>query len=101
MSSRPLGVAREIIEDIGSEVSYMYEDLVFVEHNAFIIQFDDVNTTNLKLLINVECEEDAAQVFFEHLTAAAKDRKFTIEKGGKYKLKPNDSEETFDIEFLP
>ena len=43
MSFRPLGIAKEIIEATGLNVTYTYDDLVFIEHNPIIIQFDDKN----------------------------------------------------------
>lgn len=36
---RPLGLVKEALEQIGIEVSYAYEDLVFIQHNHFLLQF--------------------------------------------------------------
>ena len=38
---RPLAIVREIINAMGLEVTYAYEDLVHVEHNAFLLQMGE------------------------------------------------------------
>lgn len=36
-----LGVVKEIVEATGMGVSYAYEDLIFLDHNALLLQFTD------------------------------------------------------------
>lgn len=38
---RPLGYIREVVNQLGLEVTYIYEDLVYIEHNAFLLQMGD------------------------------------------------------------
>jgi len=49
-----------LIEKLGHEVTYAYEDLVFINHNDFLLQFDAVDPNALDLFFNTEC--DAAEV---------------------------------------
>jgi len=36
---RPLGLVKEMLEQLGVTVAYAYEDLVFMENNGFLLQF--------------------------------------------------------------
>ena len=100
MNFRPLGIAKEIINTTGLDVTYAYDDLVFVEHSPFLIQFDDDNPQNLKLYFNIDCEADAAEKLEAQLTAAATAKKFTIRKSGKFALKQKEDTEEFEVKFF-
>nr|WP_320190291.1 hypothetical protein [uncultured Desulfobacter sp.] len=100
MELRPLGIAKEIIEDTGLELTYNYDDLVFVQHNPFMIQFDDDNSKNLKLYFNVDCEEDAAEKLEAQLKNAALQREFTITPSGKFEMTQKEGTEEIDIKFI-
>ena len=39
MRLKPLGVVKEIVEAAGMGISYVYDDLVFIDHNALLLQF--------------------------------------------------------------
>jgi len=86
MSLRPLDPTTEIIDDLKLEVTYAYEDLVIVEHNTFILQFDDARKKNLRIHFNVECEPDTAARLEQALTATAKARENMIENAGEFEL---------------
>jgi hypothetical protein len=45
MSLKPLGKVRELVESAGMAISYAYDDLVFLDHNAFLLQFDEDGRT--------------------------------------------------------
>ncbi|MCG8551883.1 MAG: hypothetical protein MI799_15890 [Desulfobacterales bacterium] len=100
MELRPLGIAKEIIEETGLEVTYNYDDLVFVQHNPFMIQFDDDNSKSLKLFFNVDCEEDAAGKLEAQLKSAALQREFTITPSGKFEMTQKQGTEEIDIKFI-
>lgn len=100
MELRPLGIAKEIIEDTGLEVTYNYDDLVFVQHNPFMIQFDDDNSKNLNLFFNVDCEHETAEKLEAQLKTAALQREFTITPSGKFQMKQKEDTEEIDIEFI-
>jgi hypothetical protein len=57
---RPLGTVMTLIEKLGHEVTYAYEDLVFINHNDFLLQFDATDPNALDLFFNTEC--DATEV---------------------------------------
>ncbi|MGD9823110.1 hypothetical protein [Desulfobacter sp.] len=100
MELRPLGIATEIIQETGLNVTYTYDDLVFIEHNPFIIQFDDENAKNLKLFFNIDCEHEAAGKLASQLKNAASQREFTITASGKFEMKQKENTEEIDIKFI-
>ncbi len=100
MSLRPLGLATEIIDDLKLEVTYAYEDLVFVEHNTFLLQFDDAQKKNFRIYFNVECEAGTAARLEQALSAAAKARECSIENCGRFELVVPEGGSEFQVRFL-
>ncbi len=100
MSLRPLGLAQEIINDLKFEVVYVYDDLVFVEHNTFLVQFDDTRKNHFRLFFNVECEADTVTRLEQALSAAAKVRACTIENVGEFELVAKEGSSEFQVRFL-
>lgn len=100
MSLRPLGIAQEIVNDLKFEVVYAYDDLVFVEHNTFLLQFDDARKNHFRVYFNAECEEDTAARLEQALTAAAKARECTIENCGGFELVVPEGGSEFQVRFL-
>ncbi len=100
MSLRPLGLATEIIDDLKLEVTYAYDDLLFVEHNTFLLQFDDAQKSNFRIYFNVECEAGTAARLEQALSAAAKARECSIENRGKFELVVPEGGSEFQVRFL-
>ena len=101
MKLRPLGIATEIIQATALNVTYNYDDLVFIEHNPFMIQFDDDNPNNLNLFFNTDCEKQAVQELEVKLNSAAQERGFTITPCGKFEMTQKQGTEEIDIKFIP
>lgn len=101
ITTRPLSEVKMMLEDAGTDVSYAYEDLVFVEHTAYLIQFDDTKPSNLKLFFNADLTEADIENEKAKLAPHAKKRKFTIVSSGKFKLKQKENSEEIDILFFP
>ncbi len=99
MKLRPLGVAKEIIEATGLTITYTYDDLIFIEHNPFLIQFDDENPKNLKLFFNIDCEAGTVEQLEKQLTGAAFQRQFSITRTGQYELSQKPGSEEIEITF--
>lgn len=100
MQLRPLGIATQIVQDTGLAVTYNYDDLIFVEHNPFMLQFDDENTNNLNLFFNVDCEQAAAEKLESQLKTAAAQRQFTITSSGKFEMTQKEGTEELSIKFI-
>ena len=86
MKFRPLGIAKEILQAAGLQVTYTYDDLVFIEHNPIIVQFDDKDKKNLNVYFNVDCDEAAAENIEKRLNDSATQREFTITNSGEFEM---------------
>lgn len=100
MKPRPLGITKEILESIGLNITHAYDDLVFVEHNTFLIQFDDENPSSLKIYFNVDCEAEAAKKIETLLNNAASQQDFSINKSGRFQMAQKDGTEEIELKFL-
>ena len=93
----PLGVVKEIVETAGMGISYAYEDLVFLEHNSFLIQFTD-NANEVLIHINQEAEQEVVNQDIGRLQEVAKNNAMRFLTGKKYLLSQAD-DETIRLDF--
>ncbi|MEC9487622.1 MAG: hypothetical protein UMU76_09065 [Prosthecochloris sp.] len=89
---RALGIVREIAADIAHDVTYAYDDLIFMDHNAYLLQFSD-NNNELNLYFNIEFPAGEAEEMTARLEEAAAKRSMNIIRKGHYELaqKPDDN----------
>lgn len=97
MTEKPMGKITAILADLGLEVTYAYDDLVFVQHSAFMIQFTDV-PEKLKMFVNTECEPETADSVAANMGTAFEKEGFDLILTGRFSLTPNE-DETLNIEF--
>ena len=57
MPFRSIVNIKTIIEHSGLSISYLYDDLIFVKHNAYILRFDDEKPNHFFLHFNEESDE--------------------------------------------
>jgi hypothetical protein len=98
---RPLGEVKMILEEAGIELSYAYDDLVFVDHTAYLFQFDDKNPANLKLFFNTEIDKEEASSIEKKLIPIAQKRKFRLTNSGYFSVKQKEDTEELEILFFP
>jgi hypothetical protein len=97
-SLRPLGTVVQLLEELGHEVTYAYDDLVFVNDNDFLLQFENTGPT-LNLFFNQSCEKKTADDV-EHSIIPAGDKKgLSIVKKGHYNV-TEQADEKLHIEFF-
>lgn len=99
MTPRPLGTVREILESAGLGLSHAYEDLIFPEHNAFLLQFSD-RAHEVLIHINEEAKENELFPALALLQERAVENRMVFTKAGYYRLSQADGE-NINIEFLP
>ena len=97
---RPLGQARNIVEGIGLDITHVHDDLVFVEHNAFLLRFDDECEYNLFLHFNEECDPSEKSKIISQLSECAKKDGFTITKDQTYQMRQREDTQELEIEFF-
>lgn len=88
---RPLGVVKELIEQMGADLTYAYEDLIFISHNHFLLQFGP-SGEQLYFWTNVEATAIEAQQAFDRLKALAADQGLILSRKGRYTLAQGDGE---------
>ncbi|MCI5162927.1 MAG: hypothetical protein D3917_13105 [Candidatus Electrothrix sp. AX5] len=92
-----LGIVKEIVEATGMGISYAYEDLVFLDHNALLLQFTQDSDTVL-VHTNREAATEPAQATIAALKQAAQEREMTFLAGQVYALIQGEDEQ-IKIEF--
>jgi len=96
---RPLGLIKQLVETHGFSVTHCYEDLIFIEHNAFLLQMGEKGA-DVSLVFNVDCTPDMIIKIEQALVAAGQKAGLIITAQGNYRLTPNSENDTLDIEFL-
>lgn len=95
---RPFGIIKTLLEKLGFQVTHYYEDLVFIEHNAFLLRMEEI-AEDVSLLFNTESEQqkrdEIAQIFQQEGRAAG----LNIVVAGTYQMKANKEKSTIDIAF--
>ena len=97
MGLKPLGMVKTIVEAAGMGISYAYDDLVFLEHNSFLLQF---TTNDREITVHVNSEADEATVHgdIERLQAVACNHAMQCTRGGHCTLVPEGGD-SIRIEF--
>ena len=95
---RPLGILKTLMEALGFEVTHCYEDLVFVEHNAFLLRMEEKGK-KVSLLFNTESDVDKRDEIEEQLKIAGKAHNLIISCSGTYHMTPNEADGTINLEF--
>ena len=95
---RPLGVLKSLLESLGHQVTHCYEDLVFLEHNAFLLRMDEKGE-EVSLFFNRESEPDKRAAIAEILASAGHHCRLTITRRGIYRLAPHATDNTLSLEF--
>jgi len=94
----PLGKVMNWLEASGFKVSYLYEDLVFVESNAFLIRFEESDSQGILIYTNSRCEFSKAKELEFLLLKEAKNHQIEPVKKGQFTLSQQKDDE-IDIRF--
>jgi hypothetical protein len=95
---RPLGTVIQLLEELGHEVTYAYDDLVFVNHNGFLLQFESTGSI-LNLFFNQECPKKEADTIEQSIIPAADKKGLSIIKKGQFTV-TEQPDENLQIEFF-
>jgi len=94
----PVGKVMNWLEAAGFTISYLYEDLVFVESNAFLIHFDQSEPPEIQILTNSECDSVKAAELEGLLLTEAQKHEIKPVSAGRFTLSQKNDEE-IDIRF--
>ncbi|NBC84342.1 MAG: hypothetical protein GVY19_13315 [Bacteroidetes bacterium] len=97
---RPLGKARNIVERMALAITHIHDDLIFIEHNAFILRFDDACENNLFLHFNEISHPSERDNIALQVSRSAQVEGFTIQKGKHFKMEQKAGSEEIQIIFI-
>lgn len=97
MPYRPLGLVREMLSGMGLTPTYAFEDLVFVEHNAFLLQFEE---ETVGLHVNAECPDPELEPLVRRAVQAGAAVGLTVVMRGRYEMRANEGDDSFSVHFL-
>ena len=93
-----LGRVKQIVEEAtGLDISHVYDDIVFIEHSAFLIVFDHENLERFKCYFSADCPPDERERIFSLINAVSPRNKMTALRAGTFSMEQLEGEE---IRFL-
>jgi hypothetical protein len=95
---RPLGILKTVLESLDFQVTHCYEDLVFIEHNAFLLRMEEKGE-EVSLFFNSESEAGKRAGIAASLAGAGKLHRLVILRRGTYRLIANAADTTLSLEF--
>ena len=96
---RPLGLIKEVIESIGLAITHVFEDLVFIEHNAFFLQMGE-RGEEVRLYFNTESDVAVRDDIARQLAEEGRKQGLNIEWLGTFRVAQGEGSEHFQLEFL-
>lgn len=96
---RPFDVVKNIINSCNLEISYFYDDLIFSDHNIFILQFDDEKPELLSLYFNRDCDHKTKNNLKVNLYKEAEERDMLIQYKGLFYLEENIKDKEITIHY--
>jgi hypothetical protein len=96
---RPLGLVKTLLEGVGLEITYAYEDLIFLQHNPVLLQFGKVGNI-LFFYRNVQTPEEEASRLLQTIQTAATQQGFVLIDRGRYRVSEA-ADQSLSLEFLP
>lgn len=91
-------VRASIKEATDLDVAYAYDDLVFPEHAAFLIEFDAESDKKLYCYFHVDCLPDSKVEILDQLTLSFKKRGCNLVSKGLFSL--DQKGEEIEIRFV-
>lgn len=96
---RPLGVIVSFLEKAGFDVSYVYEDLIFPNHNAFLLKMEEKGE-DISIFFNEESDLKSRDDIFRLLEELGPEEGFNLSRKGCYRMISDEQAQTIDIEFI-
>ncbi len=96
---RPLGLLRELIESMGLAITHVFEDLVFVEHNAFLLQMGEEGA-DVRLWFNSQSLPAERSGIADTLAAIGMECGLHIDRRGTFRMTQQEGDQEFRLELL-
>lgn len=96
--NRQLGKIGNIVGHMGLDITYAWEDIVFIEHGVFLFQFTDL-ANDVLVHFSDECTAEEQEKVMAEITEAAKKEQMNVSYKGKFTLEQKDDEE-MQLKFI-
>ena len=96
---RPLNIVQNIIDKLDLSLTYVYDDLVFIEQAVILIQFDKKNQKTLMLFLHKDMSTNIQDQMIDRFSEAAKQYEVTVNYNGRFELLENAENHEVDIVF--
>ena len=82
-----LGRVRQIVEEsLGLDITYFYNDMIFVEHSALLIVFDHHDTGKFDCYFNRDCQPEARERMFSLISEVSPRNSMTAVNRGEFRM---------------
>ena len=96
---RPLYLVERMIETLGTSISYIYDDLVFLEHGDTLIQFNDDEAETIHLYTNKELQSNDTQKLQDKWLQSALQNSIRLVLNGTFNIEQIHGTEEIRVEF--
>jgi hypothetical protein len=96
---KPLGIIKEMLDGIGLQITYAYDDLIFVEHTAFLLQMGE-SSKEVLLYFNTESANDKRNEITTLLQECGRQYRFQVNRKGTYSLVQNEEQKELQLQFF-
>ncbi len=96
---KPLGIIKEMLDSIGLQITYAYDDLLFVEHNAFLLQMGKLGEEVL-LYFNTESAREKRDDITNLLKECGRQYRFQVNRKGTYSIVQNEQQNELQLQFF-
>lgn len=98
---RELTKIKELIEELGFLISYPFDDLLFVDSNAFLIQFNDEKADAFFMYFNKDLQEEARNQICEKIHVLAATKRIKITEKGFFQLEQKQTkDDELELKFI-
>ena len=93
MKFRDLEKVRVIIKEATDlDISYAYDDLVFPDHSAFLIKFDNKDFNSLHCYFHEDCLPKEKDIIFKKLERSCWENDYNIVNAGRFYMEQKGEE---------
>ena len=96
---KPLGIIKEMLDGIGFEITYAYDDLIFIEHNAFLLQMGK-SGEDVRLYFHTDSSMEKREDITNLLKECGRQYRFMVDRKGTYTVSQNKHKEDFQLDFF-
>lgn len=98
---RPLYHVEALAREAGYEITYAYDDIVFLKHSEVLVQFSNVDENQLRIYLHRDLDEATASDVSLKLTRGAKGQDFTIIFVGSFTMEQKpDAKDEIELIFF-